>query len=275
MEVPLEMFDFKEIGAGDSILIVHPDRDRATVLINRILRLHTFSHGNILSSSVEHDRTKFRFKKQLATFTTKVFSAITKELYGRQGLSFTVLGAEAKSFRLHFLPRSLVQQSPLMRNLDDESFEQINKFLLIPPSFLVLHYCFPKTFRPKDEITAMLQSPDSRLLFVMSCSGSMKYSPSSVKPKWVFFFLKDFSQSSNEKDIVSWFDSVFKRFFWNYPTFKLFLEQLAPTQGLVVNTRYIGETTEQKPVLTEAIRIVKQLRKKQKRNPLNANRSLE
>lgn len=262
VSVSLQMFDFAQIEAGDSILVVHPDRDRATVLVNRILRMHKFTFGNILSSSPEHDRAKFRYKKQVSEFSTKIFTTVIKELYGRQGLAFTIQGTDTKQSRLHFLPQSLVKQSPLMHDLDQETFDQINKYLLIPPSFLVLHYCFPKTFKPKDEVVAMLQGSQFRLLLIMCCAGPTKYAPSSVKPKWVFFFLKDFSTEQSEKDIIAWFESVFKRFFWNYQTFKLFLQQLAPTQGIVINSRFIGEVSEEVPVLNEAIRVVQQLRKK-------------
>lgn len=283
VDVHVSIFDFKSILQGDSILVIHNDRDRAMVLVNRILKEFRFEYGTLLTTAVEHDKQKFKYKKQVHFFDSKTLVAVLKEVYGRQSFGFNTMGhigyipsgnpgnpgqgfEEKKHVSsMHFLPKSLILKSPFLQGLDEKSYLQINKYLMIPPSFLVFHYCFPKNFpTTRDQLMKMVELTHHRLLLICTVHGNTKYNKSAAKPKWVFCFPKEFPPDGEE--LAQWFKVVFSRYFYNFETFRSFLDFLSPTQGIVVNTKVSCDLpSEMKPVIHEGIFVVKQLRKKGKK----------
>jgi hypothetical protein len=146
---PLDWFDYTKVGRSDLVVIIHPNPEKSAILIKKIKSKFDFNSGDTFSTD------PWKFKASLGDECKAIdqcTSSLLTNIFGRQSGNFpdkpptakdreilSTLDDEGKMVYLkqltplHHLPRGL------LKNLSEDSYNDINSYILIPDSYLILH----------------------------------------------------------------------------------------------------------------------------------------
>ena len=253
IDIKIHPFKFDSIRSSDCILIVHENPEKAIVYTNRVLRLFKYEFGTIWTSNLEHDQSLFRFSKRVESFENKSFTKQMNDIYMRQAFNYPVThhlstsstnteeegkdqqGSFLHLTPLHFVPRLLVSRHPLLKSLDSKLLTKLNKMMIIPHAFIVLHNCFKKSWPNKEKLNKILcnHRGEHKLLTVISVTGDLKISKEMCSLfDWIFFFEK-----TSAENLKRWHKNVFKALFLNAQTFSTFMNSIKKGDGIAVSLK--------------------------------------
>lgn len=147
----LQLFPYTGLNKNGLFIIIHQNPELAINVIKRIKSSFNFNCGDIFTSSPEKYESLFEYKCKPHESCT---SEYLQELYARQGGNFkralsakdrenlSKINTESKANYLkqieplHFLPEMVFGKN----GLPDDIYQNINSFLAIPQSYLILHH---------------------------------------------------------------------------------------------------------------------------------------
>lgn len=199
--INLELFDYNAIKKNSLIIIIHPNQNKGFAVVHSILNKFKFHMGDIFSTApgefkcrpieeCDSDYLQDLFGRQGGNFQTTIMESRDKEVLKKLDEKSQV--KYLKQFEpLHFLPRRIFNDT-----LPMEIYNNINRFLIIPESYLVIH-CdesvdgkFWKRAPLKKCMTDVAEY--NSLTRIISCTSCKDISPKIFSSaQFLFLFSKD------------------------------------------------------------------------------------
>lgn len=238
-------FVYKCLKRHSFVLIVHPSRELAADLVTKIMKPSRFHRGDIFTSDRATCANRFLYPCQSAHHMQ---AETFKDIYQRQAghLKFELTAEQRETLDLlddssrqvylkrlqplHFLPRRMFGDA-----IPPPVFALVNRYLVIPEAYLVIHHCFSNVDTSWNRQAWMRKcllnlQRNHQLTRVVSVLPDCAVPPAYFAAcDYLFLFTKD------EAALKTIFRRAkLKRFFHTYPTLAALVQQLRDRDGLVI-----------------------------------------